>query len=132
MGHVEYRLVLFGIGLLGAPVFAMGIGGPAIMAQPSFGYILGFVPAAFLVGLIAGRGNRTFWRGILAGIVGVAAIYVGGAMWLTGIMTVGGMNPGQAAMVSISQGVAPFVLVDGLKVLLVSGIWSVWRGSGSK
>lgn len=42
-----------GLGLAGAPVFAYGVAG---LPPVTFGYILGFIPAAFVVGLLAQRG----------------------------------------------------------------------------
>ncbi|MFH1266177.1 MAG: biotin transporter BioY [Planctomycetota bacterium] len=46
------------IGLMGAPVFHNGLGGLAILAGPTGGYLVGFLPAAFLMGL-AVRWART-------------------------------------------------------------------------
>ena len=46
------------IGAMGAPVFASGLGGFAIFAGPTGGYLVGFLPAAFLMGL-AVRWART-------------------------------------------------------------------------
>lgn len=43
------------VGLAGAPVFAEFTGGPASVLSPSFGFILGFVPAAFVAGWCAER-----------------------------------------------------------------------------
>src|SRR5699024_6114666 len=43
------------VGVAGAPVFAEFSGGPASVLSPSFGFILGFVPAAFVDGWFAGR-----------------------------------------------------------------------------
>src|SRR5699024_8847739 len=43
------------VGLAGAPVFAEFSGGPASVLSPSFGFILGFVPAAFVAGWFAER-----------------------------------------------------------------------------
>lgn len=42
------------MGLLGLPVFTNG-GGFAYVLEPTFGYILGFVAAAFAAGLVRGR-----------------------------------------------------------------------------
>lgn len=45
------------MGLAGLPVFTGG-GGPAYFVRPTFGFILGFLPAAVLAGLIARAENR--------------------------------------------------------------------------
>ncbi|APX34186.1 BioY protein [Brachybacterium sp. P6-10-X1] len=43
------------VGLAGAPVFAEFTGGPAAVLTPSFGFVLGFIPAAFVAGWFAER-----------------------------------------------------------------------------
>jgi len=52
-GGGSSQMLYLAVGLLGAPVFAAsgGLGGPTI------GYLLGFVPAAMLVGWVARGGN---------------------------------------------------------------------------
>lgn len=57
------------LGLAGAPVFALG-GGLAYVFQPTFGYVLGLIPAAWLIGFLTRRGGglvRT-WAAMLAGL----------------------------------------------------------------
>lgn len=44
-------IVYLCIGLVGVPVFAAG-GGPTYILRPGFGFLLGFVLAAFLIGAI--------------------------------------------------------------------------------
>jgi biotin transport system substrate-specific component len=39
------------VGLMGAPVFHNGLGGLAVLAGPTGGYLVGFLPAALLMGL---------------------------------------------------------------------------------
>ncbi len=50
-------------GLAGLPVFAGLTAGPAYVLSPSFGFIIGFIPAAFLAGWFAERAwdRRPFW-----------------------------------------------------------------------
>ena len=43
------------IGLAGVPVFAGPTAGPAYVLMPSFGFVLGFIPAAFVAGWVAER-----------------------------------------------------------------------------
>jgi biotin transport system substrate-specific component len=45
-------------GALGLPVFAGGSGGPAALTGPTAGFLLGFLPAAWLAGKTACRISR--------------------------------------------------------------------------
>src|SRR5215217_8848673 len=66
-------------GAVGLPVFAGGASGVAYMLGPTGGYLVGFVPAAGVVGLLAGRDwdRRLVWT-VLAMVVGNIVIYVMG------------------------------------------------------
>lgn len=43
------------LGLAGLPIFAGPVAGPAYLFSPSFGFIVGFIPAAFVAGWFAER-----------------------------------------------------------------------------
>jgi biotin transport system substrate-specific component len=60
------------VGLAGVPVFAGGTGGPGVLAGPTVGYLLGFVPAAAVAGALAGPARRVAPRWRLAVLVGAA------------------------------------------------------------
>lgn len=62
-------------GLVGLPVFTAG-GGIAYVLKPSFGYIIGFIAAAGVGGLIVGKNNPPLWRYIVAALAAFAADYV--------------------------------------------------------
>ena len=62
------------IGLVGIPIFTQG-GGPQYVFQPSFGYLLAFIPGAYLTGWLARRGAPTLPRLLLACAAGLAVIY---------------------------------------------------------
>lgn len=94
-------------GAAGLPAFAMG-GGLAYLLGPTGGYLLAYPAAAAVVGLVAG-GRRPALR-LAALVAGVAAIYAGGAAWLSAAV-----GPG----VALHEGVLPFLGVDALKVVLV-------------
>lgn len=70
------------LGLLGLPVFALG-GGFGYVFQPTFGYIIGFVFGAYLVGLVVERStkgtNTTYY---LASLAGLAVIYLSGLIYV--------------------------------------------------
>ncbi|MBT3345922.1 MAG: biotin transporter BioY [Gemmatimonadetes bacterium] len=74
------QLVYVIVGLVGFPVFAKG-GGPQYVLEPSFGYLIGFIPGAFTVGYIAG-GRDTFRRTLLAVGAGLLVIYLVGVIGL--------------------------------------------------
>lgn len=65
------------MGLIGLPVFTNG-GGFAYVVQPTFGYILGFAAAAFVAGLICGKGKISLLRALLASFAGFLANYLVG------------------------------------------------------
>ena len=52
--EVQSQLVYVGIGLAGLPVFTQG-GGVGYFLQPTFGYLIGYIAEAFVVGWIIER-----------------------------------------------------------------------------
>lgn len=69
-------------GAMGLPVFANGAGGVAVLAGPTAGYLLGFLPAAWLAGL-AGRGLPR-----QAAVLAAAhlLLFLPGVAWLAGFV----------------------------------------------
>ncbi len=51
------QLLYVGIGLIGVPVFANG-GGLSYVFQPTFGFLIGFIIAAFVMGLFIGKNPK--------------------------------------------------------------------------
>jgi len=107
-------------GLAGLPVFAMA-SGPAALLGPTGGYLAGFVPAAYVTGLLAEKGwDRRFGTTVLAMVLGNIAIYASGLFWLcclTGI-----------SKTIVTAGLLPFIPGDILKILLAAVMLpSAWR-----
>ena len=70
------------VGLAGVPVFARG-GGVRYVLEPTFGYLLGFIPAAYVAGiLIEKRLPIKFPQLLVASFCGLAVIYLFGLMYL--------------------------------------------------
>ena len=91
------------LGMVGLPWFAEAGSG---WHMPSFGYILGYVVAAGVVGALAKRGadrKVASTVGLLA--VGMAIIYAIGTTWLA-------VDLGLSAGTAFSLGVQPFLLGD--------------------
>jgi biotin transport system substrate-specific component len=108
-----------------APWFAGGAGGVETITSASFGYIIGFVFAAGLVGWLAERGmDRTPPRTIATMILGNLVIYAFGVPWLMAVT-------GGSLATGLSLGVRPFLVIDGIKILaaagLLPGVWLLIR-----
>lgn len=113
-------LAYLGEGMSGLPVFAGGGGSFAHLAGPTGGYLVAFVPAAFLTGSLGERG----WdrRPVTAGaamLLGSFVILGGGAAWLS-IFTGAGK--------ALTVGVLPFLPGDLLKTAAAAAIFpSAWK-----
>ena len=69
------------VGLMGVPVFAAG-GGPAYLIRPTFGFLLGFVFAAYVTGRLTERRDVCSVRwNIFASFLGMMAYYVSGMIY---------------------------------------------------
>ena len=68
--------VYISMGLFGLPVFTAG-GGFSYVLKPTFGYLIGMIPAAYLIGKI-GSGGKSFRKNLLACGAGTALIYLFG------------------------------------------------------
>ncbi len=68
-------------GLAGLPVFA-GFSSTSALFGPTAGYLLGFVPAAYLAGFIAEKSKHTILGLTVAGAVSTAVIFACGLAWL--------------------------------------------------
>lgn len=94
-------LVYLAQGLVGLPVFAGPAAGPAYMAGPTGGYLLGFLPAAAGAGWLAERGwDRGLARVAAVMVLGHALILAPGVAWLAAL--VGGER-------AVAAGLVPFV-----------------------
>ena len=119
------------LGLAGLPIFAGPIAGPAYVLSPSFGFIVGFIPAAFVAGWFAQRA----WdrRPVLAfaGFVTASVIpFLLGVPYMALILAnVIGANVSFASI--MQAGVLPFIVPGLIKAafaaLLVPGAWLLVR-----
>ena len=106
-------------GVAGVPWFAGGASG---FAMASFGYVLGFVLAAAIVGVVASRGgDRNPLPTIGTMVLGNAVVYAVGVPWLMASLHVGLAKGWELGM-------SHYLLGDALKIALAAGILPVvWR-----
>lgn len=103
------------LGVCGLPVFSGFTTGLKGILGPTGGYLVGFIVAAYITGYLAkSRANSGDKDLILAGLAGLAAIYVFGAAGLLVWLHAAGMHFGGWSAWAL--GAAPFVLLDTVKV----------------
>ncbi|MEN6335034.1 MAG: biotin transporter BioY [Phycisphaerales bacterium] len=105
-------------GLMGLPVFSQGRAGPAMFFGPTGGFLLGFIPAAYVVGSLAERGwDRRAVTTMLAMILGSVAMYACGLAWLSCLNSLLGRPLGGGVL---AVGLYPFLVGDVLKIILAT------------
>ncbi len=106
-------------GVAGLPWFAQHGAG---WQFASFGYIIGFVLAAGLVGALARRGaDRAVLSTAGTMVLGNLVIYACGLPWLMGFLGVG-LREG------LALGVVPFLVGDAVKIAVAAGLLpATWR-----
>lgn len=116
-------------GLAGAPVFAGFAGGPASVLTPSFGFILGFIPAAFVAGWCAERAWDRRPLAALAGFTLASAVpfFIGLPYLALILQTVIGVPTDLSGV--LAAGLWPFIPGGIVKAVLAAVlIPAAWRG----
>ncbi|MER5177198.1 biotin transporter BioY [Streptomyces sp. NPDC002896] len=119
-GRGFLSLALYALaGMAGVPWFAQGTSGAT---APSFGYILGLLLAATLVGALARRGgDRSVLRTAGTMLLGEAVIYAIGVPYLA-------LATGMSLTQAIAAGLTPFLIGDALKAVLAMGaLPAAWK-----
>lgn len=108
------------VGMAGAPIYSQGASG---FGGATFGYIIGFILAAFIVGRLAEYGaSTTALRTAGLMVIGNIAIYAVGVAWLKVSMDL-------TWSMAIALGVTPFLIGDVIKVALAAGLLPLsWKG----
>lgn len=102
-------LVYAVVGIIGVPVFTDLSGGLHTVASPTFGYILGFILAAFVIGKLSERHwDRTPLRAIAAFGLASAIPFLVGVPYLAGALTAAGTPV--TMLQAIQLGFVPFIV----------------------
>lgn len=113
-------------GTAGLPVFAAGGAGLAWLSGPTGGYLVGFIAAAYVTGLLADRGwDRRIGTTVLAMVLGNAVIYAFGLPWLSLLADTKKV---------LVLGLYPFIVGDILKIVLAAIVlpsgWKLLKMAG--
>lgn len=90
-------VVVIGLVAIGLPVLAGGRGGVGVFAGATAGFLFGWVPAAFVTGLLAARLDgagremvaRVIGLSIAAIVGGIGVLYLCGILWLAFVTKLG-------------------------------------------
>jgi biotin transport system substrate-specific component len=109
------------LGAFGLPVFAGGASGMAYLSGATLGYLVGFVIAAYIIGLLAERGlERNVRTSVIPFLVGTVIIYACGVTWLAIIL--GSFSK------AITAGLVPFLIGDIIKLIAAAlALPAAWK-----
>lgn len=115
-------LLYLSVGIAGVPVYAEHRHGWEVFSGATGGYIVGFVVAAALIGMLAEGGwDRRFSSSLSAMLIGNVVIYAFGLLWLHHDLHVNWPT-------ALDYGLYPFVLGDLFKLFLAAlALPSAWR-----
>jgi biotin transport system substrate-specific component len=122
-------MVYFSMGAIGLPVFSAAT---SLSFGPTFGYLIGFVAAAAVVGWLSERG----WHKSVAGVLGSFAIansviYLFGLPWLA--FALGALGVANDFVSVTAVGLAPFIVGDVLKMILAAALLPLaWKFLGKR
>jgi biotin transport system substrate-specific component len=95
-------LVVFALVAIGLPVLSGGRGGLGVFVGPTAGYLIGWLPAAVVAGLIAHAGARglSAWRVAIGAVVGgIGCTY---AFGIPGVALATGISLPEAALSAVA------------------------------
>lgn len=113
-GTISVTLYML-LGAVGIPVFASFSAGLGVLIGPTGGFIVGFIPTAFIIGIYLEKRGFTIKNAIVANIIGMFVTLAFGTVWLK---IAADLNWTGAFM----GGFAPFIPVGIIKALLAGWV----------
>lgn len=98
------------LGAIGLPVFHNFSGGIGVIAGPTGGYIIGYIVAAFVIGLLIEKIGYSYTKAPLAMATGLFFCYLLGTLWFMGLTKMGLV---EALMLCV----VPFLIGDAIKIV---------------
>ncbi len=123
-------LIYLLIGMVGVPVFSNFTGGAAKLAGPTGGYLIGYLPCAFLVGFLVEREFKAIKNlngmaknafeliySVLAMVLGTVLCYLFGTAWF-----MYQMSETYTVAQALAICVVPYLAFDTVKIVLATAI----------
>ena len=101
------------LGAVGVPVFAGMSGGLGALIGPTGGFLIGFLPTAFIIGYYLEKTSFTVKQAIVANLIGVIITLAFGTVWLKFALQM-------TWMVAITAGATPFIPLGIVKAVLAA------------
>lgn len=101
------------IGMIGVPVFAQLTAGLGILIGPTGGFLVGFIPAAFIIGFFLEKTAFTIKNAIIANTIGMFVTLLIGTVWWKN-------QADLSWTAAFAGGFTPFVIVGIIKAVLAS------------
>ena len=108
------------IGSAGVPVFAEFSAGISKLVGPTGGFLVGFIPAAFLIGWYMEKTGFSFKNALIANIMGMVVTLAFGTVWLK-------ISADLSWKIAFASGFTPFLIVGVIKAALASWIGIITR-----
>lgn len=108
-------LLYLAIGSAGVPVFAEFSAGLSKLVGPTGGFLVGFIPAAFVIGLFMEKLGFTIKNAIIANIIGMLITLAFGTIWLK-------ISFDLSWTAALASGFTPFLIVGVIKSLLAAWV----------
>ncbi len=105
------------LGLVGLPIFTQG-GGFSYVLQPTFGFLVGLIPAAWLIGYMS-RKKSGFWWLCLSCLAGLGVLYLIGIPYMAVILNVY-LAKGMSLRSLLMAGMLPFLPGDMVKIAVTA------------
>jgi len=113
------QLLYVGWGMSGLPLFAGSAAGFAIIAGPTGGYLLGFIAAAYVVGMMINKADTLLKQ---AGVFTLGTMIILTLGWIHLSVFFAGGNFAHG----LTLGVWPFIPGAILKIVAATSIWRAW------
>lgn len=101
------------LGAVGAPVFAGMSGGLGALIGPTGGYLVGFLPTAFIIGYYLEKTSFTVKQAVVANLIGMILTLAFGTVWLK-------IAAELSWTTAIAGGATPFIPLGILKAVLAA------------
>lgn len=108
------------IGATGVPVFAQLTGGLGIIVGPTGGFLVGFIPATFIMGYYLEKTSFSVANALIANIIGMFITLFFGTIWLKFVSEL-------SWAVAFTAGFTPFIIGGFIKAFLAAWVGIIVR-----